>query len=123
RPVRCPYAPHPLFSMIRRPPRSTLFPYTTLFRSRLDKRADFLRADDPVEPCALDVEDLAAQRKDRLVLAIAAALRRAAGAVALDQEQLGLGGVALAAIAELAGQRGDVHRALAPRQLARLARG
>src|SRR3712207_9597031 len=25
--------------MIRRPPRSTLFPYTTLFRSRLTKRA------------------------------------------------------------------------------------
>src|SRR5256885_16978251 len=25
--------------MIRRPPRSTLFPYTTLFRSRLDPRA------------------------------------------------------------------------------------
>src|SRR5437764_10586741 len=24
--------------MIRRPPRSTLFPYTTLFRSRLDER-------------------------------------------------------------------------------------
>src|SRR3712207_7846692 len=31
--------------MIRRPPRSTLFPYTTLFRSRLDgrKRADARR--------------------------------------------------------------------------------
>src|SRR5690242_20835678 len=27
------------FLMIRRPPRSTLFPYTTLFRSRLDRRA------------------------------------------------------------------------------------
>src|SRR3989454_2501175 len=26
--------------MIRRPPRSTLFPYTTLFRSRLLRRAD-----------------------------------------------------------------------------------
>src|SRR2546429_1468179 len=26
--------------MIRRPPRSTLFPYTTLFRSRLDRRQD-----------------------------------------------------------------------------------
>src|SRR3712207_9397480 len=26
------------FLMIRRPPRSTLFPYTTLFRSRLDRR-------------------------------------------------------------------------------------
>src|SRR3989441_8036292 len=26
--------------MIRRPPRSTLFPYTTLFRSRNDERAE-----------------------------------------------------------------------------------
>src|SRR2546429_6602173 len=26
--------------MIRRPPRSTLFPYTTLFRSRLEKTPD-----------------------------------------------------------------------------------
>src|SRR2546422_4421020 len=26
--------------MIRRPPRSTLFPYTTLFRSRIVKQAD-----------------------------------------------------------------------------------
>src|SRR5689334_25208222 len=28
------------FLLIRRPPRSTLFPYTTLFRSRADGRAD-----------------------------------------------------------------------------------
>src|ERR1022692_937253 len=28
------------FLMIRRPPRSTLFPYTTLFRSRVGHRAD-----------------------------------------------------------------------------------
>src|SRR2546429_4910555 len=28
------------FLMIRRPPRSTLFPYTTLFRSRLEQRAE-----------------------------------------------------------------------------------
>src|SRR3712207_9089797 len=27
--------------MIRRPPRSTLFPYTTLFRSRTPNRGDF----------------------------------------------------------------------------------
>jgi molybdopterin molybdotransferase len=31
--------------MIRRPPRSTLFPYTTLFRSGAnDRRQDYLRA-------------------------------------------------------------------------------
>src|SRR2546429_9241581 len=28
------------FLMIRRPPRSTLFPYTTLFRSRFNSRLD-----------------------------------------------------------------------------------
>src|SRR5436853_2220272 len=28
------------FLMIRRPPRSTLFPYTTLFRSRVDQHRD-----------------------------------------------------------------------------------
>src|SRR3712207_8364477 len=32
------------FLMIRRPPRSTLFPYTTLFRSRLAPDADRHRA-------------------------------------------------------------------------------
>src|ERR1022692_1948745 len=34
RPVPRPAAPLFFFLMIRRPPRSTLFPYTTLFRSR-----------------------------------------------------------------------------------------
>src|SRR2546425_9533920 len=29
--------------MIRRPPRSTLFPYTTLFRSRIEVRCDVVR--------------------------------------------------------------------------------
>src|SRR3712207_9454150 len=41
------------FLMIRRPPRSTLFPYTTLFRSqRLQDRAgaDVLRADAVLRP-------------------------------------------------------------------------
>ena len=43
--------------------------------------------------------------------------------VALDEEQLGFGRIALLAIGELAGQVRDVERALAARQLARLARG
>src|SRR5256885_4086163 len=35
------------FLMIRRPPRSTLFPYTTLFRSRPARHADRAPAPDP----------------------------------------------------------------------------
>src|SRR3712207_7062466 len=37
------------FLMIRRPPRSTLFPYTTLFRSDVDER-QIGRRDPPVRP-------------------------------------------------------------------------
>ena len=37
----------------------------------------------------LDVEDLAAQRQHRLRVAVAALLGRAAGGVALDDEDLG----------------------------------
>src|SRR5260221_1988882 len=36
--------------MIRRPPRSTLFPYTTLFRSRLGQQAADLLAAVQIEP-------------------------------------------------------------------------
>src|SRR3989441_13214494 len=36
----CRYAILFFFLMIRRPPRSTLFPYTTLFRSLIDDRID-----------------------------------------------------------------------------------
>src|SRR2546422_4750867 len=53
--------------MIRRPPRSTLFPYTTLFRSARDARLDDLHAlgiapaerlrDQDREPIPLRVED------------------------------------------------------------------
>src|SRR3989449_10096303 len=39
--------------MIRRPPRSTLFPYTTLFRSRqVELRPE--RAHPPVQPCGIE---------------------------------------------------------------------
>src|SRR3712207_8537085 len=42
--------------MIRRPPRSTLFPYTTLFRSAVDQRAD------RQEPHELDPAQAVGQR-------------------------------------------------------------
>src|SRR3712207_8657250 len=43
------------FLMIRRPPRSTLFPYTTLFRSEVEKNAALAMAvlghrPEPIEP-------------------------------------------------------------------------
>src|SRR3712207_8004717 len=41
--------------MIRRPPRSTLFPYTTLFRSRLPRQVD------PLADLLLDVEGVGEQ--------------------------------------------------------------
>ena len=58
-----------------------------------------------VEARPLDVEDLAAQRQDRLVGAVARLLGRAAGGIALDEEQLALRRIALLAVGELAGQR------------------
>ena len=76
-----------------------------------------------VDARALDVEDLAADRQHGLKLALAALLGRAAGRVALDDEQLGVGGIAVLALGEAARQPQAVERALAPRQLARLARG
>src|SRR3712207_6919604 len=45
------------FLMIRRPPRSTLFPYTTLFRSRLDEVEVELGVQrlQPAERCRVDL--------------------------------------------------------------------
>src|SRR5579883_316300 len=60
-----------------------------------------------------DVQDLAAERQDRLRLAVARLFRRAAGAVALHQEDLGAARVAAAAIRELAGKPQLAGRALA----------
>ena len=90
---------------------------------RRDQRADLVRAQHLVEPGALHIENLAAQGQHGLVLAVTALLGRAAGRIALDDEQFGLGRIFLLTIGELAGQGGDVQRALAPGQLARLARG
>src|SRR5579862_1344093 len=69
---------------------------------RLDQGADLGRAQHLVEAGALDIEDLALERQDRLKAAVAALLGRAAGAVALDDKQLALGRIALLAIGELA---------------------
>ncbi len=56
---------------------------------RLDDGPDLAAGEHPVEARAFDVEQFTAQGKDRLVLAVAALLGRAAGGIALDQEQFG----------------------------------
>ena len=58
--------------------------------------------EDPVEARLLDVEQLAAQRQDRLEPPVAALLGGAAGRVALDDVELALRRVALLAVGELA---------------------
>src|SRR3712207_7098586 len=54
--------------MIRRPPRSTLFPYTTLFRSLLEER--LLRREVPVEDALADLEGIADVPDGRAVIAL-----------------------------------------------------
>src|SRR3990172_5420283 len=51
------------FLMIRRPPRSTLFPYTTLFRSRAQKLI-FHAFDQPVPSSPLSSSDRSAARSE-----------------------------------------------------------
>ena len=76
----------------------------------------------PVDPGLLDVEDLAADRQDRLDPRVAAALGRAAGRVALDDEDLALLGVGRLAVGQLAGQPAAAEQTLAVAgQVARLA--
>src|SRR3712207_8349894 len=69
--------------MIRRPPRSTLFPYTTLFRSLAAVGTDYLQAD--AEPSPLQhFWSLAVEEQFYLVwpvLIIVFARRRGLGAV------------------------------------------
>ena len=89
---------------------------------RGDHRLDLVVRENLVDAVLLGVDDLPAQRQDRLVRPVAAHLRRAAGAVALDDEELARTGIVDRAVGELAGQRHRLERRLAPRQLARLAR-
>src|SRR2546429_7361022 len=50
--------------MIRRPPRSTLFPYTTLFRSPCEEPQEMKRPEPDLPGCALEVDGLVRVRVD-----------------------------------------------------------
>ncbi len=75
----------------------------------------------PVPITFLAVDDLAAQRQDRLVRLVAGILRGAAGRIALDDEHLGELGVAHLAVRELLRDL-PAERTLATGQVTRLAR-
>jgi hypothetical protein len=87
-----------------------------------DQRPDVLAREDLVEARLLDVQQLAAQRQDRLEATVTALLGRAAGRIALDDVDLTAGGVPFLAIGQLARQGQPVERALADDEIARLAR-
>src|SRR5204862_3960042 len=88
---------------------------------RRNHGADFLVAEHLVVPRLLDVENLALEREDGLIAALASLLSGATGAFALDQEDLTESRVLLLAIGELAGQAAGIQRALATGEVARLA--
>ncbi len=89
---------------------------------RGDQGADFLARQHLVEARPLDIEDFSAQRKHRLIFPVAALLGGAAGRIALDEKEFGLRRIAFLAIGEFARQIGDIERAFAAGELARLAR-
>src|SRR6476620_2947999 len=88
---------------------------------RGDERLDLVVGEDLVDARLLDVEDLAADGQDRLRVRVAGLRGRAAGAVALDDEDLGEARVLALAVLELAGQAARLEQALAARGLAGLA--
>ena len=89
---------------------------------RRDQEPDLLMREHLVVARLLGVDHLAPERQDRLDPAVAALLRRAAGRVALHEEELPRRGIPLGAVRQLAGQVVAVEPLL-PRELPGLPRG
>src|SRR5258708_2684809 len=87
-----------------------------------DHQADLLGGEHLVEASPLHVEDLALERQNGLITAVASLLGRTARRITLDEVDLAEAGVALLAVGELAGEGGGIERALAAGQVARFAR-
>ena len=80
---------------------------------RLDEVGELLVLRQLVLAGGGDVEDFSAQRQDRLAGAITGLFRRAAGGVALDDENLRALGRAVGAVGEFSGKAEFAHRGLA----------
>ncbi len=86
-----------------------------------DHRPDLVVLERLLQVGLLDVQDLAAQRQNGLEAAVAPLFGRAAGRVALDDEELGFFGLFGLAVGQFAGQVVGLERVLPPHQLTRLA--
>jgi hypothetical protein len=67
----------------------------------VDHRLDLGIGQDLVDAGLLDIQNLAADRQDGLVIAVAGRLGRAAGGISLDDENLASGRIAALAVREL----------------------
>src|SRR5207253_1159077 len=90
---------------------------------RGDERADLLVLQHLVHSGFLDVQDLPAQRKDRLELPAASLFRRPSRRRPFHDEQLALCGIPLLAVRQLPRQVEPLEEALPSRQLPRLPGG
>src|SRR3989440_3995603 len=90
---------------------------------RGDERADLLVLQHLVHPGLLDVQDLPAQRKDRLELPAASLLRGPSCRRTFHDEQLALRGIPLLAVRQLPGQVESFEQPLPSGQLPRFPRG
>ena len=88
-----------------------------------DHCLDLFISVDPVFTSLFYIQDLAAQRKDRLRRAGPRRLRAAACGIALDEEDLAVLRILVRAVREFAGQGHRLERGLSSRQVARLPRG
>ena len=85
--------------------------------------ADLLAVESAVSGGLLHVEDLSSKRKDGLDPSVASLLRRSAGGISLDKEDLALLRISLRAVGQLARHAGSRHRGLSLHHLAGLAGG
>ena len=74
--------------------------------------ADLRIAQHLVEPRLFDVQYLAPEGEYRLEMPVAPLLCGAARGIALDYEELALGGILIGAVGKLAGQSGGIQRRL-----------
>jgi hypothetical protein len=84
---------------------------------RSDQRLDLSVAQEFVEPRLFNVQQLTADRQDRLIPAVAALLGGTAGGVTLNDLDFALGWVPFRTVRQLAGQREPVESAFPLGQL------